>query len=99
MTVHRILADPLCRRAVRCLRVIDGPVTFDELVTRLRDGESVDRDDVALRLYHNHLPKLEEGGAIEFDRGTDRIRLTSRGVAVARVDRLTREFLESRNDG
>lgn len=50
-------------------------VGFDELVdhlaeTRTSAGEPGDRDRIALRLHHVHLPKLADTGVIEYDADT-----------------------------
>lgn len=52
-------------------------ISVDDLVDNLveREGESpVDREDVAVSLYHMHLPKLSRVGAIDYDAEREALR-------------------------
>ncbi len=71
-----MLADGNRRRVLSYLS--DAPaddVTFDELCERLSDsagrGAGITtqggRDRLALRLHHEHLPKLADAGLVEYD--------------------------------
>jgi len=57
----------------------NGKTSIDDLVERLHEDGSVpahgprsDREQLAIQLYHSHLPKLADLGIIEYDleRGT-----------------------------
>lgn len=43
------------------------------------DVDEVDRDRVFIALYHAHVPKLEREGVVDFDRGTEAVRLGPNG--------------------
>lgn len=97
--VHRILAN---RQRRRILQYLDGEgsATVDELVDRLAEGgpEPASSDDrrIEIELDHNHLPLMADTGTIEYDDGTGRVTLTSRGRTAAEVRRLTARRLEGR---
>lgn len=98
-TVHRILAN---RHRRRILQYLDGEVsaTVDELVDRLAEEgpEPASPDDrrIEIELDHNHLPLMADTGTIEYDDGTGRVALTSRGRTAAEVRRLAARRLEER---
>lgn len=69
-----LVADRHRRQAIQQLRKeSDGETTFDDLVDRLLGDESpagdnrIDREQLAIQLYHAHLPKLADHGVVEFD--------------------------------
>lgn len=72
------LADETRRRIVRLLRGRSDPVPQEELCKRLADGgpnegarkgaESETMRSLRIRLSHIHLPKLADGGLIEWDK-------------------------------
>lgn len=69
-----LVADRHRRLAIQQLRKdVDGETTFDDLVDRLLGDESladhnrIDREKLAIQLYHAHLPKLADHGVVEFD--------------------------------
>ncbi|MFC7044956.1 hypothetical protein ACFQH6_05520 [Halobacteriaceae archaeon GCM10025711] len=70
----RVLADRRRRYVLYHLRDEERVTTLDALtesVTRWErtDGDAdVDAERIAVSLVHNHLPKLEENGAVEYDR-------------------------------
>lgn len=51
-------------------------VSIDEVVSHLqeRDPAPDERDRLAVALYHNHLPRLAEIGAIQFDADSGTVR-------------------------
>lgn len=70
----QLVADGHRRQAIQQLRQeTDGEATIDELVDRLLGDESrsddntVDREQLAMQLYHAHLPKLADHGVVEFE--------------------------------
>lgn len=96
MSVCDALAHPRRRRVIRLLREPDAPVSLDDLAVRVVTDERgiepahVDPDAAApvrTALYHFHLPKLRDAGAVEFEpgRGT---------VSPADLDPFT-DFLEA----
>lgn len=83
--VYSALADPVRRYVLYYLTEQESPVTFDRLVTRVAarradsDPDSVDDatlDEVRTTLYHVHLPKLADLGAITYEDTPGEIALT-----------------------
>lgn len=73
------------RYALYYLDQEDGPVTIDELSKKISEWENdaarehIPDDtfkDVTLSLEHNHLPKVNDADAIEFDRENGQIQIT-----------------------
>ncbi|WP_435177130.1 DUF7344 domain-containing protein [Halorussus sp. AFM4] len=77
------LASRQRRLALRCLRECETPMAVadltDELVRRERGADPEDvpdaRDRIYVQLYHNHLPKLVEVGAVVLDRRANLVEL------------------------
>ncbi len=75
-----LIADRHRRNLIHQLRHIsNGLTTVDALVDELNRGERAagtdgppDREDLAIQVYHTHLPKLADHGVVEYDpeRGT-----------------------------
>ncbi|MGQ3328646.1 DUF7344 domain-containing protein [Halorubrum sp. FL23] len=88
--VYAILANERRRRALEQLGGIGGVVTVHELsalVAGQETGESPPpkrcRESVYTSLVQTHLPKLEELGVIEYDRGTQTIEMSRHARDVA----------------
>lgn len=65
--LSRPLVDEERRDIVGALRSAPmGRVTVDSLVQELA-GRQNDGDSIRIRLYHHHLPKLEDMGLLEYD--------------------------------
>jgi DNA-binding transcriptional ArsR family regulator len=69
-----LVADRHRRQALQQLRKdTDGETTIDDLIDRLLGDDSlanattVDREQLAIELYHAHLPRLADHGVVEFD--------------------------------
>jgi DNA-binding transcriptional ArsR family regulator len=78
-TMLGILSDGQRRRVYRYVAERERPVSLDEIARHLLDGRDVDADELArvrARIYHVHLPKLEDVALVSWD-GVDQI---SRGV-------------------
>ena len=69
-----LLRHPRRRRALRCLVRSDERVTVDELAGHLDEETSESRRLVAASLRHKHLPKLDDGGVVEYPPGTGGLR-------------------------
>lgn len=69
----RVLADRRRRYVLYHLRDVDRTTTLDALTEAVARWErtvgdaSADAERIAISLVHNHLPKLEENGAVEYD--------------------------------
>lgn len=70
----QLVADRHRRQVIQHLRhEANGNTTIDGLVDRLHNGgldadnRSTDREQLAIQLYHTHLPKLADHGVIEFE--------------------------------
>lgn len=73
----------------------DGVFTLDALAERLADGctdTTIERARIAL--YHYHLPKLADRGAIEFDERSGDVVLTDGGKALLPTIRSLDEMAE-----
>ncbi|WP_137287481.1 DUF7344 domain-containing protein [Halorussus salinisoli] len=60
-----LLSDPIRRRLLSTLDPEEGRVTLSELAEKLADETPPDR--IAIRLHHEHLPKLAEYGFVTYD--------------------------------
>lgn len=78
-----VLADGHRRRVLACLRETEGTVALVDLArevavrtaeTPLGEVSSDAVRQVYLELYHTHLPKLAEMGAVEFDADHNSVR-------------------------
>lgn len=80
--IFGVLADPMRREVIRyCADHANEPTDLDTIVDYLaeqrRDEDPVDRDRIAIRLHHLHLPKLAETGLVEFDPESGRLEYRS----------------------
>ena len=78
-SLFEVLADGHRRRVLDYLDDTDDEVaTFSDLVDHVADrgGEETpaDRDRIAVNLHHNHLPKLESAGVLEWDPRSEMVR-------------------------
>lgn len=95
-----LVADRHRRRLIHQLRHGgNGERTIETLVDQLNGSEQAaaenrpsDRSELAIQVYHNHLPKLAELGVVEYDRerGTVQYRPNERVETV--LDSLPEEF-------
>lgn len=67
MDAYDAVADEVRFRIVSELVEADSVVTVDELVESVGAATDADRESVRIGLYHQHLPKLESHGVIEYD--------------------------------
>lgn len=83
--LFKILADADRRRALQCLNTYDNPMTLadvaDEVARRKYDAPltelpAADVKRVYMRLYHTHIPKMEDANILEYDQETDTVQLT-----------------------
>ena len=78
----QLVADQHRRQVIHNLRrEAEGTATFSDLVEQLSsraadstDGPPQDREELAIRLQHTHLPKLADHGVIDFDHRTGTVR-------------------------
>lgn len=89
-----VLAHPMRREVIRfCTERQVDQTDLDAIVDYL-DGETgwadeaVDRDQLKLRLHHLHLPKLADGGLLEFDPRSGQIRYRSHDMVESWLDRI-----------
>jgi len=85
-----LLARPGNRYTLAYLSRAEGPVPYEDLVETVVDGANTPeglstadfRDQVATRLVHSNLPKLDDAGLVEYDRAERTVRATE-ATAVA----------------
>ena len=71
----RLLADADRRRILNSLRdADDGVATVDELRRAIDERDRGGSESTYVNLVHSDLPKLEDAGAIEFDRRSETVR-------------------------
>jgi DNA-binding HxlR family transcriptional regulator len=81
----QVVADRHRRRIIHHLRhEPTGTTTFDDLVEQIssrasdsKDGPPQNRETLAVRLQHTHLPKLADYGVIEYEHRTGAVRYLS----------------------
>lgn len=70
-----LLADPHRRAALTCLAGRRAPVGLHALAGQILESTGSDPDEMsavdverlAIALHHNHLPRLADGGLVEYD--------------------------------
>lgn len=91
-TLAELLADRRRRYLLHALRNADGEVPLDELAHKtaaweteqsVADVSAAAVERVHVSLYHNHVPRFEEAGFVEYDSETDAVALTDDGAAIA----------------
>jgi hypothetical protein len=88
--LFELLARPGNRYTLAYLARADGPVSYEDLVEFVVDGADTPaglstadfRNQVATRLVHSNLPKLDDAGLVEYDRA-DRTVSATDATAVA----------------
>lgn len=99
--LFELLAQPGNRYTLAYLVRAEGAVSYDDLVEYVVDkggtpeGMSTDefRDQVATRLVHSNLPKLDEAGLIDYDASDRTIRATdATAVAVPYLELAMEQF-------
>lgn len=80
--VFTIVADPDRRQILRTVLDDGGRTTVDDLSTRLvrnrrASGDVNELERTKIELIHNHLPRLQDHGVIEYDRESGRVDLDS----------------------
>lgn len=78
-SLFEILADEQRREILVYLdHVDDGVAAFSDLIEHVadesEDASSTDRDQLAVTLHHNHLPKLSDADIVEYDTRSERVR-------------------------
>ena len=101
-TAHRTLSNRTCRLIVRTLANEADAVTIEELAAQLRAPDAgtagKGEDDLAIQLYHRHLPRLDDAGVIRYHTD-ERIGLSDRGETVEAVRRAAEDVLDDRPVG
>lgn len=85
--LYDVLSDSTRRFALRYLRSVEGTVPLEELTTELvarqvdrpvSDRTLADRDAVEVALHHQHLPKMDAAGFLDYDSDGGTITATDR---------------------
>ena len=95
-----LVADQNRRRIIEHLRnVTEREVPIDALIDFLHDGKpnsAADRrtsNETSILLHHDHLPKLEYHGVVEYDPVREVIRYRSNGVIESLLDSLQEDVV------
>lgn len=72
-TMFEVLADKR-RRLVLHHLAEDQSAELDELVDSVCDSVESDPPDVSAALHHNHLPRLDDAGILEYDSRSGSVR-------------------------
>ncbi|WP_425498480.1 DUF7344 domain-containing protein [Haloprofundus halobius] len=99
----QLIADRCQRRVIQQLRhETTSKMTIDDLVDRIYSGElkldgnrGMDREQLAIHLYHTSLPKLEDHGVVKHDRRSGTVRYQSNDQVEAVLDSLPDEMAVS----
>jgi predicted transcriptional regulator len=91
-STHSILADRERRAIVRALKTNEGSLTVAALTDRLTGRRS--KQVIRVRLHHQHLPKMERAGIVDYDQGSGRVSLTPLGRRVGEIAERTDELLD-----
>lgn len=92
-----VLAHPMRREVIRfCTEQQVVQTDLDAIVEYLNHetgwaDEAIDRDQLKLRLHHLHLPKLADGGLLEFDPRSGQVRYRSHDMVESWLARLQTE--------
>jgi ribosomal protein S19E (S16A) len=97
-TVFDVLAHRERRAIIERLAAEDEPLSIPALVERYTATMNADArpEHFAIRLHHQHLPKLQQADVVEHHPGSDRLTLTSTGRTVEAVRRQTAELPDTR---
>lgn len=88
--IFTVLSHPY-RRRILVLLLEHNPRDADDVTSEDVGDKMSDPDLVILKLFHTHLPKLEEAGFIIWDRSTDTITRGPRFDEIAPLLRLLDE--------
>lgn len=105
-TYLELISDRQRRRIIHQLRdETTGKATVEDLVGQLHDGgsapmteERTDRDQLSIQLIHNHLPKLDEHGIIQYDQESNIVRYQSDEQIETVLDALPTEVVQTSPD-
>lgn len=83
--VYDLLADQHRRQVLLALHRRNGPRQLPSLATDVAGVSEPTRtvERLYLRLYHVHVPKLEDRGVVTYDDESDLVELTERGKSLA----------------
>lgn len=88
-----VLADSQRRRLLRHLDACGSTATMDDLAEEIaaREAETAraevsteERRRVTVKLHHVHVPKLRDGGIVEYDEKNGTVALTEKGQRIVR---------------
>lgn len=102
----KLISDRQRRRIIHQLRdETTGKVTVEKLVDQLHNSESaplttegMDRDQLSIQLIHNHLPRLDEHGIIQYDQENNVVRYQSDEQIETVLDALPTDVVQTPPD-
>jgi len=102
-TYLQLISDGHRRRIIHQLRdETTGKATVEDLVDQLHGGKSAlltaertDRDQLSIQLIHNHLPKLDEHGIIQYDQENKVVRYQPNKQIETVLDALPTEVVQT----
>lgn len=74
---HELLSSERRRATLDALRERHRATTLEDLATAVANNEhgTVDEDRIAISLHHNHLPKMDSFGILEYEPESRLVRL------------------------
>jgi len=83
--IHTILADADRRLLLEVLGSENAPLGLSSLAGAIaaRPTGTSDEEHLRISLYHNHVPRMEAAGLVEYEGGGDQVELTGRGAVLA----------------
>lgn len=84
--VHEVFSGPQEQVVLSQLLDRDEPVPLDELAEHVAEEVGVDSEDgrqhIAISLHHVYLPKLDDGGFVDYDAERRTVTVTGHGETV-----------------
>jgi len=77
---HRLMAVRRRRTTLEALAELSFPIDLDDIAAAVvkremdrADGDETSVDQIAMKLHHIHLPKMDSLGVIDYDQDTNRV--------------------------
>lgn len=83
----RVVVNPRSRQFLSILEANEGDqITLDNILTQLPVNGRKDRQSWSIDLHHNHLPRLEDLGILEYNRAESTVRYLGCPLIAEQID-------------